>query len=263
MSGNPPNPTQKKEPPSPEALPNNQPKLLRAGLSSIRTSASRLRIGLRHVLPGLRLAVVSRASAVVDVAGGVHPDHARSATRSSGLRSCRSRRTSLRCGCRRRSRCRLGRSSGCRSRSSGLCSSSRCSVCSRFRSSSRSSGLRRRSCVPGLNTLVSAASAALRRRHRVSAVLTNSSCACRGAGRSLCHRAACRNREQSSHYKIHRLHRSSSNTFNLENLQPRNPTANQIILSAGTNRSISLSLTGYPQTRCPRPSATGSPSISP
>jgi hypothetical protein len=52
---------------------------LGAGLASIRVGAFGLRLILSHVRASFRLAVVSRARAVVDVGSGIQPDKAWSA----------------------------------------------------------------------------------------------------------------------------------------------------------------------------------------
>ena len=91
--------------------------LLSAGFAVIRMGPGGLGLCLSHVLPFLRLAVIARAGAVIDIRGRVEPHHACSATgclchvgggglcrtsRSWGRSCSRSRRGCRRC-CRSRS----------------------------------------------------------------------------------------------------------------------------------------------------------------
>ncbi len=166
--------------------------LLRAALPAIPMRALRLRIGLAHILPRLRLAVIGRSVAVIHLAFRIHPHHSRPAARSRRLGRSRSRRSTLR---RTRLPCRSWSGSRHRRRSLPRRSRSR----SRHRSCRRSRTRRprspHRSRVPRLHPLMPLARAALARRRRVRPILANPIRSRRSSRRSLrpCHSAHHRN----------------------------------------------------------------------
>jgi hypothetical protein len=133
----------------------------------IRMRPLGLCIGLTHIRPSLGLAVVSRSIAVVDVAIGINPYHARPAARR--LRRCRglSRRRRLRGRSRHRTRswsrhlrrCRSGRCHGtwCNHRGRSCRGSLRCC---------RSFGR-----IPLLHALMSPASPLFAGGSRISSIL--------------------------------------------------------------------------------------------
>jgi len=131
----------------------------------IRMRPFGLRICLGHIRPGLGLAVISRSIAVVDLAIGVHPYHAWTATRC-----LRHRRSFLR---RRLFGGRGRRRSRTWSRHLRRCSSWRCHRTRRRyrdcrRSLRRCRSLRR---VPLLHALVSVASPLFAGGSRISSIL--------------------------------------------------------------------------------------------
>jgi len=162
-----------------------------------------LRIGLGHIRPFLRLAVISRPIAVVDVARRIHPHQTRSASRR--LRHRRSLRSWRRLSRRSRSS-RCSRSwSGRRLRSR----SRRCSwSCSGRRL--RSSLCRRSRRIPLLHTLVPTASPLFAGSRRVSPVFTLTGRSGRCSGRCLSHRYLCRQKPRRNRHKTNRyLHMHS------------------------------------------------------
>ena len=149
---------------------------LAAGLTRVGMSTLGFCISFRHISAGLGGPVVLGPVTVVDLGGGIHPDHARSAAGSRSFRctGCSrglgfgSRRSGRRCGRRRgRRRTRVRRSgsgwrgSRCRSRSAG--------------------------CVPGLYASVASARTTLACTGPVGAVITKPGRAGGSACRYLSH----------------------------------------------------------------------------
>jgi len=168
-----------------------------ASLPAIRPRPGRLRIRLRHILPGLGPAVISCPHTVIHIARRIHPDQSRAAARSRCLRRSHSRRTSLGS-----------------SRRTGL--GSRSSSRSRSWSSSRPRGRRRRPGrhrsrrgsrrIPGLNTLMPRACPALRRRRGVTPILADSRSPSRRSRRSRLRQPTRRGHcQQPRHHKFHRF----------------------------------------------------------
>ena len=153
-------------------------RLLAAGLAVIGVIALGYRIGLRHVLAALGLAVPLIGGAVVDLAAGIDPDQAGS---TAGRLRHRRRRAAL-AGLRRGRSRRCGRGRCRRSRCGRRCSSGRCSSRCRGGSGPRTV----RGGIPILNPLVSMAGASLRSARPIRAVLAQARGPCRSTGRRCC-----------------------------------------------------------------------------